>query len=456
MLDPSHPARPGPAAAAGRGGPVHACSGRWPSCAAWAHLPAVVCAGLSCACALAAVSRVADAGARSRTRRRARASSGSGFPTAAPGWSVEFALSADQLAGVMLLAVTFIGFWIVVFSIGYMHGSPGFPRYFAVGQPVPGVDDPAGAGRQLPADVRRLGGRRAVQLPADRLLAPQAVGRGRGPEGVPGHPARRRRADPRHLPALVGDRADELRPTGRLRRSAADFVRATPSCSRAPACCCSAGRSASRPSSRCTSGCPTRWRARRPVSALIHAATMVTAGVYLLARCTPLFVLVPGVQLTVAIIGAATALLAAFIALTQHDLKRVLALLDGQPDRVHVPGRSAVPARRVPALAITAAMFHLFTHAFFKARPVPVGRERHARDARRDRHARSSAACSRSCRSRTGRSCAGPWPWPGCRSSPGSGRRTWSSKSRLEAGHADRFGVGLHASCSASPWRRPC
>src|SRR5262249_37177949 len=62
-----------------------------------------------------------------------------------------------------------------------------------------------------------------------------------------------------------------------------------------------------------------------PVSALIHAATMVTAGVYLLARCAPLFVLVPGVQLTVATVGAATALVSAFIALTQHDLKRVLA-----------------------------------------------------------------------------------------------------------------------------------
>src|SRR5581483_7763848 len=62
-----------------------------------------------------------------------------------------------------------------------------------------------------------------------------------------------------------------------------------------------------------------------PVSALIHAATMVTAGVYLVARCTPLFVLAPEAQLVVGCIGAFTALLAALIALTQHDLKRVLA-----------------------------------------------------------------------------------------------------------------------------------
>src|SRR6202011_5069057 len=62
-----------------------------------------------------------------------------------------------------------------------------------------------------------------------------------------------------------------------------------------------------------------------PVSALIHAATMVTAGVYLVARCTPLFKMAEGVQLVVALVGCFTALLGALIALTQNDLKRVLA-----------------------------------------------------------------------------------------------------------------------------------
>src|SRR3979411_497421 len=62
-----------------------------------------------------------------------------------------------------------------------------------------------------------------------------------------------------------------------------------------------------------------------PVSALIHAATMVTAGVYMVARCTPLFMVAPDVQLIVSFIGGFTALLAALIALTQTDLKRVLA-----------------------------------------------------------------------------------------------------------------------------------
>src|SRR6266481_9853051 len=62
-----------------------------------------------------------------------------------------------------------------------------------------------------------------------------------------------------------------------------------------------------------------------PVSALIHAATMVTAGVYMIARCTPLFARAPEIQILVAGLGGFSALLAALIALTQNDLKRVLA-----------------------------------------------------------------------------------------------------------------------------------
>src|SRR5205823_10813054 len=60
-----------------------------------------------------------------------------------------------------------------------------------------------------------------------------------------------------------------------------------------------------------------------PVSALIHAATMVTAGVYLLARCAPLFVLAPDAQLVVCLVGGLTAFVAAFIALAQTDLQRI-------------------------------------------------------------------------------------------------------------------------------------
>ncbi|WP_165250822.1 NADH-quinone oxidoreductase subunit L [Paludisphaera soli] len=103
-----------------------------------------------------------------------------------------------------------------------------------------------------------------------------------------------------------------------------------------------------------------------PVSALIHAATMVTAGVYLIARSTPLVALAPEVQLVVAITGCATALLAALIALTQNDLKRVMAYSTvSQLGYMFMALGSGVGS--VARLAMVAAMFHLFTHAFFKA-----------------------------------------------------------------------------------------
>jgi proton-translocating NADH-quinone oxidoreductase chain L len=103
-----------------------------------------------------------------------------------------------------------------------------------------------------------------------------------------------------------------------------------------------------------------------PVSALIHAATMVTAGVYLIARSMPLLTLAPGVLTLVAATGCATALLSAAIAVTQTDLKRVLAYSTvSQLGYMFMALGSGVG--NVAQLAIVAAMFHLFTHAFFKA-----------------------------------------------------------------------------------------
>jgi NADH-quinone oxidoreductase subunit L len=105
-----------------------------------------------------------------------------------------------------------------------------------------------------------------------------------------------------------------------------------------------------------------------PVSALIHAATMVTAGVYMVARCTPLFVHAPTAQLVVAGVGAVTALLAAFMGMTQYDLKRVLAYSTvSQLGFMFMGLGSAAASPDLATAAVTAAMFHLFTHAFFKA-----------------------------------------------------------------------------------------
>ena len=96
-----------------------------------------------------------------------------------------------------------------------------------------------------------------------------------------------------------------------------------------------------------------------PVSALIHAATMVTAGVYLIARTHDLFILAPNVLLLVAIVGLLTTLMAAFTALNQSDIKRILAY-------------STISQIGYMFLALgvgawSASVFHLMTHAFFKA-----------------------------------------------------------------------------------------
>lgn len=96
-----------------------------------------------------------------------------------------------------------------------------------------------------------------------------------------------------------------------------------------------------------------------PVSALIHAATMVTAGVYLVARSSFLFALAPVASLTVAFIGGLTALFAATIGLKQWDIKKVLAY-----STVSQLGYMFVA---VGVGAYTAGIFHLTTHAFFKA-----------------------------------------------------------------------------------------
>ncbi len=96
-----------------------------------------------------------------------------------------------------------------------------------------------------------------------------------------------------------------------------------------------------------------------PVSALIHAATMVTAGVYLIARTSPIYALVPDVGMLVAWIGIATALLAALIALAQRDIKKILAY-----STVSQLGYMFVG---VGVGAYTAGIFHLLTHGFFKA-----------------------------------------------------------------------------------------
>jgi NADH-quinone oxidoreductase subunit L len=96
-----------------------------------------------------------------------------------------------------------------------------------------------------------------------------------------------------------------------------------------------------------------------PVSALIHAATMVTAGVFMVCRLSPMFEFAPDAKMVVTVVGASTAFFAATIGLTQYDIKRVIAY--------STCSQLGYMFFAAGVGAYGAAMFHLFTHAFFKA-----------------------------------------------------------------------------------------
>lgn len=96
-----------------------------------------------------------------------------------------------------------------------------------------------------------------------------------------------------------------------------------------------------------------------PVSALIHAATMVTAGIFMIARLNGLFVCAPNTLELIAVLGTITAFVAACLALIQNDIKKILAY--------STVSQLGFMATALGASAFSAALFHLFTHAFFKA-----------------------------------------------------------------------------------------
>ena len=106
------------------------------------------------------------------------------------------------------------------------------------------------------------------------------------------------------------------------------------------------------------SGCPTPWKAPTPVSALIHAATMVTAGVYMVARSHVIFERAPMALMVVAVIGTLTALFAATIGIMQTDIKKVLAY--------STVSQLGYMFMACGVGAFSAGIFHLMTHAFFK------------------------------------------------------------------------------------------
>jgi NADH-quinone oxidoreductase subunit L len=293
-----------------------------------------------------------------------------GAPRTPHAVDVVMTLRADPLSAVMAAMVTFVSTLIAIYSVGYMRGDPGYPRFFA--------------------EVSLFVFAMTLLVLADNFLVLYF-----GWEGVGlcsylligfwfTRPSAADAARKAFLVTRLGDIGLTLgillfwrfsgyyfdfdsvfREVGRRHAEGAfDHGLLVTGC--LLVFCGAVGKSAQFP---LHVWLPDAMEGPTPVSALIHAATMVTAGVYLVARCTPLFALAPEAQLTVAGIGGFTALLAALIALTQNDLKRVLAYSTiSQLGYMFLAlGCAVAGAHGLVVLAVTAAMFHLFTHAFFKA-----------------------------------------------------------------------------------------
>jgi NADH-quinone oxidoreductase subunit L len=284
-------------------------------------------------------------------------------------FEVSIDLRVDAMTALMLVTVTLVSLLVAIYSSGYMHGDPACPRYFA--------------------EVALFVFSMCMLLLATNLLVLFVFWEGVGLCSylLIGFWFDRRAAAAAATKAFVVNRVGDFafligvfliwRTFGTLdlavvlNGAAIHQVAASPGGHETLVTIClllfagAAGKSAQFP---LHVWLPDAMEGPTPVSALIHAATMVTAGVYLIARCTPLFLQAPEAQYVVAGIGAFTALFAALIALTQNDLKRVLAYSTvSQLGYMFLALGAAVVGEQVATAAVTAAMFHLFTHAFFKA-----------------------------------------------------------------------------------------
>jgi NADH-quinone oxidoreductase subunit L len=309
-----------------------------------------------------------------------------GAMVTAPGqhdFTIDVTLRSDPLTSIMLAMVTFISSLVAIYSVGYMRGDPGYARFFAyvalfvfsmtmlvsvsnfvllyVFWEAVGLcsylligfwfekPEAAAAGKKAFL-VNRIGdfgfamGLFLIWTTYGTLNFHDVDSTG-APVGVES-------GTPAGDVAVAGV-------LGQSRLSSGDYAEGTAGlliclCLLAGAC----GKSAQFP---LHVWLPDAMEGPTPVSALIHAATMVTAGVYMLTRCTPLLVAAPQAQAAVALVGGFTALLAGVIAMTQNDLKRVLAY-----STVSQLGYMFLGVGTGTMAGITAGMFHLFTHAFFK------------------------------------------------------------------------------------------
>lgn len=290
------------------------------------------------------------------------------------GFRADFALGMDRLSGIYALFVTFVGLLIHIFATGYMHGDKGFYRFFAylnlfmfamltlvladnfllmfVGWEGVGLCSYLLIGYYIKRDEAREAAKKAFVMNRigdwgvlmgifliftltgsisffDKTVDGQQV------QSVFTYVVNNMSADPFTWGAIF---AGGLTSIGVLL-----FIGAT-------------GKSAQIP---LLTWLPDAMAGPTPVSALIHAATMVTAGVYLVVRANAIYQFAPTAMWIIAVIGAATAIFAATIAIAQNDIKKVLAY-----STVSQLGFMFLAAG---VGAFVVAIFHVMTHAFFKA-----------------------------------------------------------------------------------------
>ena len=279
-------------------------------------------------------------------------------------FKVDVTLRADPLTAMMLVMVTFISMLVAIFSKGYMHGDPGYPRFFAA--------------------VALFVFCMTMLVLSNNFLLTFVFWEGVGLCSylLIGYWFKKQSASAAARKAFLVNRIGDMGfilgiiliwyTVGSLDYDKV-FEKANANLLPANATywiclfllCGAIGKSAQFP---LHVWLPDAMEGPTPVSALIHAATMVTAGVYLVARCSPLFILEPWVQLDLSLIGVATAIIAAIAALTQNDLKRVMAYSTvSQLGYMFMALGAAAGNQKIVTYAVIAAMFHLFTHAFFKA-----------------------------------------------------------------------------------------
>jgi NADH-quinone oxidoreductase subunit L len=265
--------------------------------------------------------------------------------------SVDLGLTLDRLSGTLVLVITGVGFLIHLYSVGYMDEDPGYWRYFAYLNLFVAAMLLLVLGDNL---VAMFVGWEGVGLCSYLLIGFWFEDEAKAYAGRKAFVVNR-----------IGDFGFLIgifmlfQATGTVSFASLSGVAlpiATASAAAALLFVGATGKSAQIP---LYVWLPDAMAGPTPVSALIHAATMVTAGVYMVARLSFLYVQAPGVLALVAIVGTLTALWAALIATSQHDIKKVLAY-------------STVSQLGYMFLGVgTGAFFagteHLLTHAFFKA-----------------------------------------------------------------------------------------